>query len=61
MGDIGNDIYLIRKGDGIDTITEKGGNNTIKFDKNIAVSDITVNRSGADLLLKISDDYLRAA
>jgi len=36
MGDIGNDIYLIRKGDGIDTITEKGGNNTIKFDRNAA-------------------------
>lgn len=33
-GDIGDDIYLIRKGDGRDVITEKGGQNHIKFDKN---------------------------
>jgi Ca2+-binding RTX toxin-like protein len=55
-GDIGDDTYLIRRGDGKDIITEKGGTNTIKFDKNIAVSDVKVNRSGADLLLTISDE-----
>jgi Ca2+-binding RTX toxin-like protein len=56
LGDIGDDDYLIRKGDGLDTITEKGGNNTIKFDKNIAVSELGVRRSGADLILNVSDD-----
>ena len=56
MGDQGNDNYLIRRGDGNDTITEKGGTNTIEFDKNIAVGDVKVNRSGADLILKISDE-----
>lgn len=56
LGDIGDDTYLIRKGDGADTIVEKGGQSHIKLDKNIALSDVTVRRNGADLLLSLPDD-----
>ncbi len=59
-GDIGNDTYLIRAGDGNDIITEKGGSNTIKLDKNISeqlmTTPLSARHVGADLLIKISDE-----
>lgn len=56
IGNIGNDIYLIREGDGHDIITDTGGNNTLKLDKNISINQLRVNRVGADLLIGISDE-----
>ncbi|MES2825574.1 MAG: flagellinolysin, partial [Pseudomonadota bacterium] len=57
-GNIGNDIYLIRAGDGNDIITEKGGINTIKLDAAITAAQLTtplgVRHVGADLFIQIS-------
>jgi Ca2+-binding RTX toxin-like protein len=59
-GEVGNDTYLIRAGDGNDTITEKGGINSIKLDAAITASQATtplsVRHVGADLLISISDE-----
>lgn len=56
LGDIGNDTYLIRKGDGNDTIIEKGGSNHIKFDQAISIAQTTVRRNGTDLIFTIAED-----
>jgi len=56
IGDLGNDTYIIRNGDDNDTITEKGGDNHIKFDKNISIAQTTVRRNGTDLVFTFAAD-----
>ncbi len=52
-GGLGNDAYLIRRGDGEDTITEKGGINTLKLGEGITTDKITLHRDALDLLVTI--------
>ncbi len=52
-GNTGNDAYLIRRGDGEDTITEKGGVNTLKLGEGITADKITLHRDALDLLVTI--------
>ena len=64
-GGLGNDVYVFGLGDGQDTIDEgdftAGNVDTIRFGAGIAASDITVSRSGGDLMLSINatTDQLR--
>lgn len=56
----GNDTYLFGRGSGQDTITDydttaAGDVDTIVFKPSIAPSDISINRSGNDLVLSIND------
>lgn len=41
----GNDIYKFKKGDGVDTIYDIKGNDTIIFDESVLKSDITFSQS----------------
>ncbi len=52
-GNTGNDAYLIRRGDGEDTIAEKGGTNTLKLGEGITADKITLHRDALDLLVTI--------
>jgi Ca2+-binding RTX toxin-like protein len=56
QGNLGDDTYIVRKNDGNDTITEQGGNNTIKLDQGFVANQITGYRSGTDFVINISDD-----
>lgn len=59
-GDVGNDTYLIRLGDGNDVITDKGGINTIKFSQDIlpGMVDVTRNAINGNLQLRLSNGDL---
>ncbi len=73
IGGAGNDVltgsnysdnYVFNRGDGQDVITETGPNaDTLTFGEGIAASDVSVSRSGMDLLLKLSggDDQVTVA
>lgn len=52
-GGYGDDVYSFSRGFGQDTISEDGGNNTIRFDDTIAVSDVKVTRDYNNLYLNI--------
>ncbi|SDM59204.1 calcium-binding protein [Polaromonas sp. JS666] len=57
-GEAGNDVYLYKRGDGTDTITdhdESAGNiDTVRFDSSVTVADINVTRDQANLYLGIN-------
>lgn len=57
-GDVGNDTYLFRRGTGQDRISEfdltVGNTDRIWLGRDIAPTDVTLRRSGVDLLLKIN-------
>ncbi|WP_333804286.1 calcium-binding protein [Sulfurospirillum sp.] len=65
LGNSGNDIiqshdsanqtYLFRKGDGKDILFDAGGNDTLRFDKDIIKDDIVLSKEGFDLLLSLKD------
>jgi Ca2+-binding RTX toxin-like protein len=70
-GGLGDDTYFFSKGDGKDTIadsepsrsflwfnfnTQDGGNDTIKFDKDITKEDISFYMRNNDLILQYSDN-----
>lgn len=56
-GDIGNDTYIFNRGDGIDTIYEKGSiskyTDTLKFGADITVDDVQFTKDGKDLVVSI--------
>ncbi|MFE1817092.1 calcium-binding protein, partial [Metapseudomonas otitidis] len=59
-GGDGDDTYLFGKGDGLDTIASHyeyrpGKANTLVFKSGVRAEDITLSRSGADLILKLND------
>ena len=54
-GDIGNDTYVYALNDGNDTITEKGGNNTIKFAANVTADMLDLKRVNGQLQVHISN------
>ncbi len=54
-GGVGDDTYLLRSGDGLDTITEAGGtNNVIKLDDGITQDQVTLRRSSGNLILTLA-------
>ncbi len=69
-GDAGDDVYLFNRGDGQDLIVETGGFDVLRFGTGIAPADISVTRSGNNLIvgligstdrITIQDWYARAA
>ncbi|MDN2701266.1 hypothetical protein O0881_04550 [Janthinobacterium sp. SUN100] len=56
-GSTGSDIYVFGRGDGNDTITEfdysSGDIDIIRFGPNIEASDVTLSRSGGDVVLAV--------
>ncbi|MGX5728861.1 calcium-binding protein, partial [Metapseudomonas otitidis] len=59
-GGDGDDTYLFGKGDGLDTIASNyeyrsGKANTLVFKSGVQAEDITLSRSGSDLLFKLND------
>ena len=59
QGDYGNDTYIFSKGDGVDTIVDWHGNDTIKFN-DFNQDDIKIKRELTSLTItsKISDDKI---
>jgi Ca2+-binding RTX toxin-like protein len=54
LGGVGDDTYFLRLGDGQDSLTEKGGNNKIKLAEGITTDQVSLRRSGSNLILMIS-------
>ncbi|MDD9912340.1 MAG: cadherin-like domain-containing protein [Alphaproteobacteria bacterium] len=52
-GGAGNDVYLYNRKDGIDTITDTDGVNTLKFEDLNAADIASINQVGNDLVLTI--------
>ncbi len=52
---ISDDTYIFDLGDGKDTITDKGGNDIIKFGDGISQDDIILTKDNNDLLINIKD------
>ena len=59
MGETGNDTYIFRRGSGQDTIIDAdstaGNIDTIWLGSNLTPEDVTLKRSGNNLVLKIND------
>ncbi len=47
----GDDTYIFNKGDGLDTIIDSRGRDTIQFGEGITENDITIKRDGLNLIL----------
>lgn len=54
VGGADNDEYLFLRGDGRDTIVESSGIDTVRFGESIGAADLTIGRSGNDLVLEIA-------
>lgn len=52
----GDDVYVFGRGDGIDTIYDRGDNDTIKFKEGISKENITFQRVANDLVLKYGEN-----
>ena len=52
---ISDDTYIFDLGEGKDTITDKGGNDIIKFGDGISQDDIILTKDNNDLLINIKD------
>lgn len=50
----GNTTYVFARGYGKDTVTERGGTDTIQLASGIATADVTLTRSGNNLVLSIA-------
>jgi Ca2+-binding RTX toxin-like protein len=48
-GDAGNDTYLFSQGDGMDTISDNSGTNTLAFDSGIIKANIALFQNGSNL------------
>ncbi len=60
LGGSGDDTYVVAAGDGNDTVADAGGQDTILFtDLNLA--DVTIRRSGANLLVHHGANWLTVA
>lgn len=51
----GDDQFLFEKGDGIDTITDAGGTNTLVFGSTVSPSDVLIQSVGYNLFIGIKD------
>jgi len=51
-GGAGNDTYIVRPGDGADLIRETAGSDAIQFGTGISAGNVTLERSGNNLLLR---------
>ncbi|WP_310452484.1 VCBS domain-containing protein [Sulfuritalea sp.] len=62
-GGAGNDVYIYRRGDGNDRIIDHEGVDTLLLESGISADQVTVERSGADLILGFagSDDRIALA
>ncbi len=49
-----DDIYVYRRGDGLDTISDAGGSDTIRVGPGIFTTDLSFVRSGSDLRIKVN-------
>lgn len=54
MDYLGDDTYLFKKGDGIDNITDQGGNDSIVFGLDVSKSDISFNQQDSNLIMSIN-------
>jgi hypothetical protein len=54
VGGKGNDVFVHARGGGHDLVQDSGGEDAIRFGTGIAAGDVTVRRSGNDLVLKLS-------
>jgi len=55
IGGKGNDVFVHARGGGHDLVQDSGGEDAIRFGYGIAAGDVTVHRTGNDLLLVLSD------
>ncbi|WP_297963919.1 calcium-binding protein, partial [uncultured Campylobacter sp.] len=55
-GGEGNDTYVFGRGDGVDTVQDYSGNDTIRFKEGISKENITFQRVANDLVLKYGDN-----
>ncbi|MCD8457105.1 hemolysin [Xylella taiwanensis] len=51
------DTYLFEKGDGHDTIVERGGSDKLVFGEGIAASDVRIRREGQDVVLDLGNGH----
>ena len=60
-GGTGDDTYIFQRGDGVDTITEQSGNDSILFGEGVDFADIWFARSGNDLVIDVlgSEDRVK--
>ena len=49
-------IYVWNLGDGFDNITEKGGDDTIRFGEGISFDDLTFKKDGSYLRINVNGD-----
>ena len=54
-----NDTYIWNLGDGLDTITDGYGTNTVKFGENISFSDLSFKQNGNDLIVNVQGNHLQ--
>ena len=54
VGGKGDDVFVHARGGGHDLVQDSGGEDAIRFGTGIATGDVTVRRSGNDLVLKLS-------
>lgn len=52
----GNDTYIYNIGDGEDSVTDIGGNDTIKFGQGITLDNLTFENISSDLKINIQND-----
>ena len=55
-GDYGDDIYVYNIGDGLDTIDDRQGSETIKFGENITQSNLTYSQDSNNLVININNN-----
>ncbi|WP_321778676.1 calcium-binding protein [Sulfurimonas sp.] len=54
-GGLGDDTYIFNIGDGVDTITDIGGSDVLRFGEGVTKDDISARRDGLDLIVAIND------
>ncbi|MBN1839165.1 MAG: DUF2974 domain-containing protein [Campylobacterales bacterium] len=54
-GGAGNDTYYFQRGDFLDTVYDKSGDDTLLFGKNITKDDLIVQYDGNDLIITLKD------
>lgn len=67
--DYGNDVYYFQRGGGQDTVVDFSGSDKVYFDSSISAVDISMNRSGNNLVLELVgtndtltiQDYMRSS
>jgi trimeric autotransporter adhesin len=54
-GGTGNDVYLFKRGDGADWISETGGTDTVRFAAGISPGEVKVSRQYSSLVLTLAN------